>query len=52
LLPADAIVVGESGVRTRADVERLYAAGVRAILVGEAFMTAPNVAEKMDELRI
>jgi indole-3-glycerol phosphate synthase len=52
LLPANAIVVGESGVHTRADVERLYAAGVRAILVGEAFMTAPNVAEKMDELRI
>jgi indole-3-glycerol phosphate synthase len=51
-LPADAIVVGESGVHTRADVERLHRAGVRAILVGEAFMTAPDVAAKMAELRL
>jgi indole-3-glycerol phosphate synthase len=51
LLPADAIVVGESGVHTRADVERLQRAGVQAILVGEAFMTAPDVAAKMAELR-
>lgn len=52
LLPADAIVVGESGVHTRADVERLQRAGVRAILVGEAFMTAPDVASRMAELRV
>jgi indole-3-glycerol phosphate synthase len=50
LLPKDAIVVAESGVHTRADVERLQRAGVRAILVGEAFMTAPDVATKMAEL--
>ena len=52
LLPKDAIVVGESGVHTRADVERLQRAGVRAILVGEAFMTALDVAAKMAELRL
>jgi indole-3-glycerol phosphate synthase len=52
LLPADAIVVGESGVHTKAEVERLSRAGVRAILVGEAFMTAPDVAAKMAELRL
>lgn len=52
LLPPNATVVGESGVHTRADVERLYAAGVGAILVGEAFMTAPDVAAKMRELMI
>ncbi len=52
LLPADAIVVGESGVHTRADVERIHKAGVQAILVGEAFMTAPDVAAKMAELRL
>jgi indole-3-glycerol phosphate synthase len=51
LLPADAIVVGESGVHRREHVERLQRAGVRAILVGEAFMTAPDVAAKMAELR-
>jgi indole-3-glycerol phosphate synthase len=52
LLPAGAIVVGESGVHSRVDVERLHRAGVRAILVGEAFMTAPDVAAKMAELRL
>lgn len=52
LLPADAVVVGESGVYGREDVQRLHDAGVRAILVGEAFMTATNVAAKMAELRL
>jgi indole-3-glycerol phosphate synthase len=52
ILPPEAVVVGESGVHTRADVGRLQRAGVRAILVGEAFMTAPDVASKMSELRI
>ena len=52
LLPADAVVVGESGVHTRSDVERLRRAGIRAILVGEAFMTATDVAAKMNELRL
>jgi indole-3-glycerol phosphate synthase len=52
LLPKDAVVIGESGVHTRADVERLHKAGVSAILVGEAFMTAPDIAAKMAELRL
>jgi indole-3-glycerol phosphate synthase len=52
LLPPDAIVVGESGVHTREHVERLGRAGVRAILVGEAFMTAPDIGAKMAELRV
>jgi indole-3-glycerol phosphate synthase len=51
LLPADAIVVAESGVHAKADVQHLTAAGVHAILVGEAFMTAPHVASKLAELR-
>jgi indole-3-glycerol phosphate synthase len=52
LLPENAIIIGESGVHTKADVERLHRAGVRAILVGEAFMTAPDIAAKMGELRL
>jgi indole-3-glycerol phosphate synthase len=52
LLPAGAVVVGESGVHTRADVERLHTAGVQAVLVGEAFMTSPDIAAKMAELRL
>lgn len=52
MLPPDAIVIGESGVHKREDVARLHRAGVRAILVGEAFMTSPDIASKMDELRL
>jgi indole-3-glycerol phosphate synthase len=38
---SDAIVVAASGIRTRADVERVAAAGAHAVLVGETLMCAP-----------
>ncbi|HEX2120058.1 MAG TPA: indole-3-glycerol phosphate synthase TrpC, partial [Thermoanaerobaculia bacterium] len=38
LMPAEAIRVGESGIRTRADVDRLRAAGFHAFLVGESLL--------------
>ena len=37
-IPPDVMLVSESGIRTRRDVERLEAAGVSAILVGETLM--------------
>ena len=49
LIPDDKVVVSESGISNRADVERLADCGVHAILVGEALMTAPDVREKMRE---
>ena len=39
-VPAGRLLVTESGIATRADVERLRSAGVQAFLVGEAFMRA------------
>lgn len=39
-LPADRLLVTESGIGTRDDVLRLRSAGVHAFLVGEAFMRA------------
>jgi indole-3-glycerol phosphate synthase len=39
-VPQDAVVVSESGVRTRQDVERLGAEGVHAVLVGESLLRA------------
>lgn len=49
-LPASVTKVSESGIETRADVERLADAGVDAVLVGEALMRAPDVAAKTREL--
>jgi indole-3-glycerol phosphate synthase len=50
LIPPEVVVVAESGIFTRADVDRLADAGVDAILVGEALVTAPDIAAKVREL--
>lgn len=49
-IPADRIVVTESGIETAADVARLRAAGVHTFLVGETFMRAPDPGRKLQEL--
>ena len=50
LVPPGIVVVSESGQRTRADLERLAAAGVDAVLIGEAIMRAEDVEGKVREL--
>jgi len=50
IIPADITVVSESGIFTAGDAKRLANAGVDAILVGEALMTASNIAGKVREL--
>ncbi|MBM4067582.1 MAG: indole-3-glycerol phosphate synthase TrpC [Planctomycetes bacterium] len=50
-LPRDCCLVSESGIRTRADMLRLQAANVGAVLIGETFMRAPDIAVKLKELR-
>jgi indole-3-glycerol phosphate synthase len=49
-IPPDRCLVSESGIRTRQDVLRLQEAGVRAVLVGETLMRAPDIGAKLDEL--
>ncbi len=49
-IPPDRIVISESGINRRADVERLAAAGVHAVLVGESLMRERDIAAKMREL--
>lgn len=42
-VPADRILVSESGIFTRSDVERVARAGARAVLVGESLMRARDI---------
>ena len=49
-LPADRIVVTESGVLARADVKRLREGGVGCFLVGEAFMRAADPGAELGRL--
>jgi indole-3-glycerol phosphate synthase len=39
-VPDDVILVSESGLKTRADTQRVFDAGCQAILVGESLMRA------------
>lgn len=49
-IPPDVCVVAESGILTSADVQVLSDAGINAILVGEALVTAPDLVRKIREL--
>ncbi|GMR17923.1 MAG: indole-3-glycerol phosphate synthase TrpC [Gammaproteobacteria bacterium] len=49
-IPADRIVVTESGIRTPDDVARMRQQGVHAFLVGESFMRAQDPGKKLEEL--
>jgi indole-3-glycerol phosphate synthase len=49
-VPADRLLVTESGIQGVADVQTLRAAGVHAFLVGEAFMRAPDPGAALTSL--
>ena len=49
-VPADRILVAESGVHTRGDVDRVAQVGVNAILVGEALMRSTDMKQAVREL--
>ena len=49
-VPADKLLVTESGILGQADVRTLRDAGVNAFLVGEAFMRAPEPGEALAQL--
>jgi indole-3-glycerol phosphate synthase len=49
-IPDECVLVSESGIRTRADVVRLAAAGVDAILVGERLMASRDIGAAVDAL--
>jgi indole-3-glycerol phosphate synthase len=45
LVPDGTVVVAESGFRTRAELDRLAAAGVDAVLIGEALMRSSDIED-------
>lgn len=49
-IPDDRVVVAESGIHTRADVQRVAGAGADTILVGESLMRSGDIAGKTREL--
>jgi len=49
-VPADKLLITESGIRTQQDVQRMQAAGVHGFLVGEAFMRAPDPGAAMAQI--
>jgi indole-3-glycerol phosphate synthase len=50
MLPTGVIVVTDSGIRTRDDVEEMQKAGVNSFLVGEAFMREKEPGKKLKAL--
>ena len=43
LVPADRVIVAESGLATHADLQRMAAAGARRYLVGESLLRQPDL---------
>ena len=46
-IPRDILIVSESGIRNRTDIEKLAANGIRAVLVGESLMRAEHPGEAL-----
>ena len=46
-IPEGIIVVAESGIKERKDIESLMQAGIHAFLIGEALITAPDMGKKL-----
>ena len=50
-IPQGTTVVGESGIFTAGDVDRMQTAGATALLIGESFMRAENIPKAVSEIR-
>lgn len=51
-IPSGKIIVSESGIKTRDDIQRLEATGIDAVLIGTSFMEAEDIGKKIEELFI
>jgi indole-3-glycerol phosphate synthase len=50
-IPQGKIVVAESGIGKRTDIESIMQAGIRAFLIGEALVTSSAIGKKLRELK-
>lgn len=50
MIPVGKIVVSESGIKTRADIEKLMRNGINSVLVGETLMKSDDIPRKLHEL--
>lgn len=50
-IPENNLVVAESGIRKRKDIELLIKAGIKTFLIGEHLVTAPDIGKKLRELK-
>jgi len=49
-IPEGKIIISESGIKSHEDVMFLKSIGTSAVLIGEAFMTTPDIGTKVREL--
>ena len=49
-IPEGKIIVAESGLKTREDVQRVHQAGAHAVLIGETFMRSADIGAKIKEI--
>jgi indole-3-glycerol phosphate synthase len=49
-IPSDRIIVSESGIKTRDDIEKLKSWGIDAVLIGETLMASQDIASTIKEL--
>ncbi len=50
LLPADAVVISESGIKSAGDIKSLAEKGFNGVLIGELFMKSPSPGEQLKNL--
>lgn len=49
-IPKGKVIVAESGIKTHKDIELIQRAGAHAVLIGETFMAADDIASKIKEV--
>ena len=47
--PADKIIISESGLNNRSDIEKVKACGVKGVLIGEGLVKAENIASAVKD---